>query len=340
MEKLGTPGVGTIGGEWMVIGLARSGRTVPGAEDYYETVVQFVRENIDEQERLHSAKSTENARIILALTALGKDVTNVDGHNLLLGLNDLAYLQKQGINGPIWALIALDSGNYPVPEGNVTRTVLIETILNAQLADGGWALSGNTADADMTGMALQALAPYYRENEKVTAAVDNALATVSLMQYGNGGFSGIDGESSESITQILVALTALGIDPAKDARFVKNGESVLDALITYYVEGGGFRHTMDGKLNGMATEQCYYALTAYFRMLERKTSLYDMTDVMDLGGDLLAESVYETVAAVPAETVTEEGENAVIIWIGVAALSTAAIVVILLNRKKFFGKFL
>jgi hypothetical protein len=137
-----------------------------------------------------------------------------------------------------------------------------------------------------------------------------------------------------------VALTALGIDPAKDSRFVKNGVSALDALLAYFVEGGGFRHTMDGKLNGMATEQCYYALTAYFRMLDGKTSLYDMTDVMDLGGDPVAEAVLEAVAAVPVETVTEEGENAVIIWIGVAALSTAAIVVILLNRKKFFGKFL
>ena len=87
--QLGNPGVGSVGGEWMVIGLSRSGRKLADEDAYYEAVVQFVRENADGQERLNNAKSTENSRIILALTALGKDVTNVDGHNLLKGLNDL-----------------------------------------------------------------------------------------------------------------------------------------------------------------------------------------------------------------------------------------------------------
>ncbi len=159
LEELGTPGVGTVGGEWMVVGLLRSGRELKDADGYYDAVVRFVQDNVDENGRLHNAKSTENSRIILALTAMGKDVTDVAGYDLLKGLNNMEYVQKQGINGPIWALIALDSGNYPAPEGEVTREALIQVILDAQLADGGWALSGSTSDPDMTGMALQALAP-------------------------------------------------------------------------------------------------------------------------------------------------------------------------------------
>ena len=283
LENLGTPGVGSVGGEWMVIGLARSGREV--AAGYYDAAVSYISEKIDENGRLHRAKSTDNSRLILALTAIGKDVTNVNGKNLLLGLTDLAYVQKQGINGPIWALIAFDSGNYPVPEGSVTRDVLVQTILDAQLADGGWALSGEVSDPDMTGMALQALAPYCTGNETVAAAAEKALACLSQLQAEDGGWAGIDGASSESAAQVIVALTALGIDPAKDPRFVKSGGSAMDALLSFFVEGGGFRHTLDGELDGMATEQGYYALTAYFRFLENKNTLYDMTDVVDRGGD-------------------------------------------------------
>jgi len=74
--RLGTPNVGAIGSEWMVIGLARSGRAVPGVEDYYQKAVEYVQQSIDPNTgRLHKAKSTDNSRMILALTALGRDVT-------------------------------------------------------------------------------------------------------------------------------------------------------------------------------------------------------------------------------------------------------------------------
>lgn len=292
MEKLGTPGIGSIGGEWMVIGLARSGRTVPGVEDYYKKAQEYIESSIDpETGRLHKAKSTDNSRMILALTALGRDVTNVGGHNLLAGLSDLEYVKYQGNNGPIWALLALDSGNYPVPSGGtVTRQALIDEILRVQTSDGGWTVSGDKADSDMTGMALTALAPYYTKDLKVQEAIDKAIARLSEMQDEDGGYStSYDGTTkiatSESISQVVTALSALGINADTDPRFVKNGNSVIDALLRYYVKGGGFKHIMDGELDGMATEQAYYALTAYYRFLSGKTNLYDMTDIIDMGGD-------------------------------------------------------
>ena len=307
MEDLGTPIPGSVGGEWMVVGLIRADRELKNADEYYDEAVKFVQENADENNRLHRAKSTENARMILALTAMGKDVTDVDGHNLLEGLNEMDYIRKQGINGPIWALIAFDSGNYPTPEGDVSRESLIDAILEAQLQDKGWALSADLSDPDMTGMALQALAPYYQTNEAVAAAVDAAVETLSQMQASDGSFAGIDGKSSESIAQVIVALSALGIDAHTDARFVKNGVSALEALCAFYVEGGGFRHIPEGDVDGMATEQAYYALTAYFRMREGKTALYDMTDVVDMGGDKAVEVPAETEAV---ETRPEQTQTA------------------------------
>ena len=276
MATLGTPTVNSTGGEWMVIGLARSGRTVPAG--YYDNVVEYVKAMADANERLHRAKVTDNARVILGLTAIGKDVTNVGGHNLLKGLDNMAYVQKQGINGPIFTLIALDSHNYPTM-GDVTREKLIQVILDAQLPGGGWTLSGENADTDMTAMAIQALAPYYKTNETVKAAVDKALEALSALQRNDGGFDSWGTVNSESCAQVIVALTALGIDPATDSRFVKNGSTVLDALASFYVTGGGFKHTADGERNGMATEQGYYALAAYYRFVNGQTSLYDMSDV-------------------------------------------------------------
>ena len=316
MEKLGTPSVGAIGGEWMVIGLARSGRTVPGVEDYYQKAVEYVQQSIDpDTGRLHKAKSTDNSRMILALTAIGKDVTNVGGYNLLAGLSDLEFVKYQGNNGPIWALLALDCGNYPAPNGGTTtRQALIDEILSVQTSDGGWAISGDRADSDMTGMALTALAPYYKKDPTVKQAIDKAIARLSEMQDDDGGFSTTYGDgkyiaTSESTAQVLTALSALGIDADTDSRFVKNGSSVVDALLRYYVKGGGFKHIMDGEIDGMGTEQAYYALTAYYRFLSGKTNLYDMTDIIDMGGDVV--TVEPTV---PATTEPAQAAQTNIPW--------------------------
>ena len=342
MEKLGTPNVGAIGGEWMVIGLARSGRTVPGVEDYYQKAVEYVQQSIDpDTGRLHKAKSTDNSRMILALTAIGKDVTNVGGYNLLAGLSDLEFVKYQGNNGPIWALLALDSGNYPVPSGGTTtRQALIDEILSVQTSDGGWAISGDRADSDMTGMALTALAPYYKKDPTVKQAIDKAIARLSEMQDDDGGFSTTYGDgkyiaTSESTAQVLTALSALGIDADTDSRFVKNGSSVVDALLRYYVKGGGFKHIMDGEIDGMGTEQAYYALTAYYRFLSGKTNLYDMTDIIDMGGDVVTVEPTVPAATEPAQANTPWWIIAVCIFGGVGWGVVIGIVLVpKLNKKK------
>ena len=327
MGTLGTPTVNSIGGEWMVIGLARSGRPVPAG--YYDNVVEYVKAKADANERLHPAKVTNNARVILALTSIGKDVTNVGGHNLLKGLDSMDYIQTQGINGPIFTLIALDSHNYPTM-GDVTREKLIQVILDAQLSNGGWNLSGNDADPDMTAMAIQSLAPYYKENEAVKAAVDKALDVLSELQLATGGFGSWGTENSESCVQVIVALTALGIDPAKDSRFIKNGLTILDALASYYVDDGGFRHIASGDRDGMATEQGYYALAAYYRFINGQTRLYDMSDVTIKANDQPVQPTDPTTPGTPAT-----GDNQpVMLWFGSVLISGAAILLLAQKKKK------
>ena len=345
LAKRGTPSVGSIGGEWMALGLARSGRTVP--EGYYDAVVKYVKDNIDSNGRLDKNKATENARIILALTAIGKDVTNVGGHDLLAGLNEMSYLSKQGINGAIFTLIALDSHNY-TPAGDVTRDKLVQAILNAQISgDGGWSLDGKNADVDMTAMAIQALAAYYKSDSSAKKAVDKGLSWLSSVQQNDGGFTSWGAANSESCAQVIVALTALGIDPAKDSRFIKNGASVLDALCSFAVDGGGFKHlATETSANGMATEQGFYALVAYYRLLNGQSSLYDMTDVK-LEGVKTEESVNDadkpddaTNTDTPVDTEVEDTSSGgqVVLWVVIGAVAVGGITALAVTSKKRHGR--
>lgn len=345
LAKRGTPSVGSIGGEWMALGLARSGRTVP--EGYYDAVVKYVKDNIDSNGRLDKNKATENARIILALTAIGKDVTNVDGHDLLAGLNEMSYLSKQGINGAIFTLIALDSHNY-TPAGDVTRDKLVQAILEAQISsDGGWSLDGKNADVDMTAMAIQALAAYYKSNSSAKKAVDKGLSWLSSVQQNDGGFTSWGAANSESCAQVIVALTALGINPAKDSRFIKNGASVLDALCSFAVDGGGFKHlATETSANGMATEQGFYALVAYYRLLNGQSSLYDMADVK-LEGVKTEESVNDadkpddaTNTDTPVDTEVEDTSSGgqVVLWVVIGAVAVGGITALAVTSKKRHGR--
>jgi len=314
----------TFGSEWLVIALARSGRDVP--DSYYDSVVKAVQ---SAKGQLSEKKSTEYARTILALTAIGKDPADVGGYDLLAGLADMDDVTYQGINGAIFALLALDSGKYDVPaaaEGGtqVTRDGLVAYILAQQLSDGGWALSGTSADPDVTAMALQALAPYRTGDETVDAAVDKGVQLLSDMQLADGGYSSWGTLNSESCAQVLIALAALGIDPASDSRFVKNGLTVLDALLAYAVSGG-FRHTVDGEADAIATEQALCALAAYARLLDGKTALYDMTDV--LGGQMPDDADNDTNEQ-PAKT------TPVVVWVVLGAAAVAGSGALALTRRR------
>lgn len=290
------PGISSIGGEWAVLGLARSGATVSANyyDDYYARVAK---ELTEKQGKLTSTKYTEYSRLILALTAIGKDVRNVAGYNLLEKLADYNQVIKQGVNGPIFALIALDSHTYEIPalsgvSVQTTRDKLIQYILSKEIVTeqgvrGGFALTGTIADPDLTGMVLQALAPH-RAKPEVKAAVQRAITAISKQQLTNGGFVCWGSEDSETLAQMITGLCALGIDPSTDPNFVKvdsNGQknSLVDALMEYQLPGGGFRHVMDQEVNQMSTEQSFYALTALDRLLAGKSSLYDMKDVT-IGG--------------------------------------------------------
>ena len=152
----------------------------------------------------------------------------------------------------------------------------MDYIVNAQLSDGGWSLMGGTAEIDLTAMVLQALAKY-QDRQDVAEAIDKGLAVLSSRQNEKGGyqFNDSEPESSESISQTIVALTELDI-ALDDERFVKNGNTLVDALLRFRQEDGGFSHLLDGASDLLATEQAFYALVAADRAVRGESSLYTM----------------------------------------------------------------
>ena len=285
----------TVGSEWFVLAQARSGANLNSSyfSTYYNHFANYLKEN--KGILTNTIKYTEYSKAILSLTAAGKDARDVGGYNLFSYISDFDKTVEQGPNGAIWALLALDSNPaYSFPKvkkgGNQnSREKLIKHLLSVEVSGGGWTMNGNKADSDLTGMALQALAPYYHKREDVTKAVDRALAALSKMQNSTGGFSTGGIETVESCAQVITGLCALGIDPEKDSRFIKGGKWTVENLISYHINNSGFMHVKAGsgnngggeagKVNGIATEQGYYALVAYQRMKNGQTSLYDMSDV-------------------------------------------------------------
>lgn len=286
------PVVASDRGEWAVLGLARAGVELSDAyiQAYYGKVVAYVQKNMGADGVLvdpesHNPTVTDNERIILALTAIGKDPANVGGKNLLTALQDRNIMQvtdtsDTDINGLVFGLLALNSGNY-----TQDSYWLVQAILTQQNADGSWSSSADTkpvGDVDMTAMALQALAPYYNEggDTTVNAAVDKALQWLSA-KYKNTGYT-----SAESCAQVVVALSALQLNANSDSSFVKTVDgaptSVLGDLLRYYLgEGQGFKHAASGKTaDQKATEQALYAMAAYERYCRRTKALYDMTDAV------------------------------------------------------------
>ena len=301
---------GTTPGDWYQIGLSRLG-VKDNYQGYLAVIKDKVRERYETDEKLSAAKATEWHRISLAVLAAGGDPTDMGkdkkGNTINLiadgtyNRGKTASLGKQGINGWIWGLIALDSMRYEIPsDAFYTRDDIIKEILSRQLPSGGFTLSGTQPDPDITAMALQALAPYCesekeyiyndfltdeKRNKTVKKVVDEALNCLSKLQLESGDFESWGTVNVESTDQVTVALCCLNINPLTDKRFIKNGNTLLDGILKYRTQDGGIAHSFTysednptakaGKSNSMAGEQTLYTMAALMRFYKNQRPLYD-----------------------------------------------------------------
>jgi hypothetical protein len=276
--------------DWVVVGLARSGKSHMIPKDYFQRTMNHLREKEKVSEGI--ASPTEYERKVLGILAAGGNPRNIDGRDLVEKIYN-GDLEAQGLNSIFFGLIALDAGEFHVPENNAKwdREKIIKKILenessytkNGKKIKGGWVLKteenpDKESGVDMTGMAMSALAPYYNEREDVRLAIDRAVKFLSVVQNDSGGYLSWNAANSEACAQVIMGLCTNGIDPTSD-KFTKNGNNIVDALLSFEVpEHGGFAHSVgqDGnlELDGMATEQALYALAQYIYYLDGKGSIY------------------------------------------------------------------
>ncbi|WP_432402882.1 Ig-like domain-containing protein [Wukongibacter sp. M2B1] len=250
--------------DWQIVGLANAEESIPSS--YLKDSEKSIKKNDG-----YFRKVTDYERMAIGITAAGGDPRDIGGYNLIEKIYNFEDGNKeisfQGINGVIYALVALDSKRYDVPsEATYDRDWLIEYILDNQNGEGGWSLSGgdDESDIDITAMALIALAPYH-DYSGVSEGVEGAVEFLSdIQREDNGGFDSWGAEDNcESVCQAIIGLCSNGIDPTSDT-FTKSGYNLIDALLSFAQEDGSFLHTKDGEGNvGMSTEQAYQALLAY-----------------------------------------------------------------------------
>lgn len=195
----------------------------------------------------------------------------------------------------------------------MTEREHIDRLLSKRLGNGAFPTVGTTPDIDMTAMAIQALAPY-RSDKEISGVIDAGFAYLSSMQTETGAFRYFNSENSENCSQVILALTSVGCDPRTDERFIKNGVSVYDALLSYKLADGTFEHNKGKGSNGTATAQAYCALVNTDRM----TPFY----------------VIEAPAASKDHAPERSGNLTAALVAGVIALGAVICVVFALMRKK------
>lgn len=269
-------------GDWAVMALARAGLSSDADKRWYAGYA-------DELTKLLAANggsfetTNENARLVLALTALGQNAKayTVGGETYdlvtpLTAKTGSAYKATvPGTTSAAFAIIAIDSAPYTVAD-TAAVPAMIQYLLSMQNPSGAWKINNdNPADnVDATAMVLTALAPHKSETG-VQAAIDKALTYLEgLTGYGNACTD----------AQLVTAYSALGID-CTDARYARGGKNPLTSLLSYQTASGGFSldsTASNARVSPRPTEQAAYALVAYDRFKRGVKSLYDMSDAVDL----------------------------------------------------------
>ena len=247
-------------GEWQAIALKQAGKEIP--KNYLAGVKTIVKEKQGKFARI-----TDTERYALGILAAGGDPRNVEGYNLIEAIYN-GNVTKQGLNGVAYALVALDSADFAAPaSAQWTKEKLISYLTERQNSDGGWAWDeSSTSDIDTTAMILSALSPFKDQagvKEKVSAAV----------KYLSTQYQASKIDNSSTAAQVIIALSALGID-ANSGDFVKDNSGLVQYLLSFQNKDGGFDWQGGDESDEFSSAQGIQALVAYQLFTNGKASLY------------------------------------------------------------------
>lgn len=297
---------------YVAFSLIRAGYTA--ANDYYEQMYAKVAEQLKELKENGSitvngesmnldtigatAYTSANpelnrAKVVLFVTAMGKDASDINGYNLI---DEMA--QKKIYENSLTAymldstmLLALDCGNYELPSGDayITRSQLVNSV--AASMDSMIESAISWSSIDMAAMPIQCLYPYVQsdnpaakeagstlDTEAVKKAVQEGKEYLENTQNNDGTWSGYAGEKNNvwTLAQIMTAMGQLRINPCSEedgSDFIKNGVTVLDDAAEFFDMEN---KTLDTAKVPNMPEQLLRGLSAVIRVMEGKNSLYDV----------------------------------------------------------------
>ncbi len=186
-------------------------------------------------------------KLLAGAAALGIDPRELGESDVLATLMDV-FDPESGAFGAggtwdqAWPIIGLAAVGEDVPESAV------DALIGAAVESGGWGFEAKaeTADADSTGLALQALgAADWPESDK---AIRSGIAALRSMQNPDGGFAGHDGESNATSTAVAIGgliavghlVDGLGWSVAGVGAEADEPRSPLDALRSFQGPDGAF----------------------------------------------------------------------------------------------------
>ena len=227
-----------------VYALWTSGATVPSG--FYDEYLQALADWLDLA--VKRGKTAYIPGVIRTVAAMGLDVTDFAGHDLMAALRKPELVEAD--EDRLDMLMDLDAAGAAgkTDEFNALREQLLTETLARQQSSGEFRYTskwpaelkrkGVAAEPDrfdyilLTAKSAQALAPY-RSRKDVSAAIDKALNYLSEQQLPSGGFLKYGAEDVEEDAAVLEMLAALDISP-DDERFVKNGNTVPDGMMGWY----------------------------------------------------------------------------------------------------------
>ncbi len=247
------------GREWTVFALSRTESELDFSR-YAEALNAYASEK-----GMRNAVSAQKYAFILFSLGFSSDFT------------DKVLAEAAGTMGTMSDVFGLHMAENSANRDEKEIDRLILSLLARRCPDGGFSVTGDTADVDVTAMALQALAPYYGKRQDVTETVDGALTLLCEKQTGTGAFLSYGVENPESASQVIIALCSLGIDPLQDERFTKNGNTLMDEVMRFYsLSEHTVSHTLGETASENATVQALLAMIALDRLYAGKTALYDL----------------------------------------------------------------
>lgn len=254
-----------INTDWEVMALSKNNKSF-SKEEYLKQIETRMNDG-------QITQPTDYQRTAMVLSALNENPLDFKGTNFIENIYNNETIVDQGPNAVIFALTALDTKEFEMPEdAYYTREKLVAKLLEMRTSDGGWDFGGIKADPDMTGMAITALSEY-SDKKEVKDAIEHAIKLLSEMQNSNGTMSSYKIENSESISQTIIGLCANGIDPTSK-EFTKGGKNLIDALMTFKTKENGFSHVYNTGSNEKGTEQALIALEAYRELKNGRNNVY------------------------------------------------------------------